>query len=239
MNDLTNYIFTTLEHSYSCSSTLSENAISTLRLYEDASGRKLLLLKTINRNDAVFRELCRYDCNGYLPQIYLVSSEDDALYVVEEYIEGVALHTYNLNKSREKAIRYTLDICHALRILHSLGIVHRDVKPENVIITPDDRAVLIDLSIAKTIGDSEKPDTVNLGTIGYAAPEQFGFMQSRPETDIYAVGVMLNILLTGVHPMQDIPKGKLGRIIKKCTSLQINERYSDIEELINDLKKFK
>ena len=236
MNDLSNYIFETLEQTCARPVTLSENAISTLRLYENASGEKLLVLKTVNRNDEVFRKLNHYDCKGFLPQIYLVSSEDEALYVVEEYIEGAPLHTVTLN-SRESAIRYTLDVCRALQILHSLGIVHRDVKPENIIVRPNGRATLIDLSIAKMAGDSEKADTVNLGTFGYAAPEQFGFMQSRPETDIYALGVTLNILLTGAHPMQSLPEGRVKKIIKKCTSLNINERYSDIGELIKDLKK--
>ena len=217
INELSEYIKSSLNGDYDYISVLSENAINTLKLYKHKKlDKKLLLLKTVYRNDEIFRKLCSYDCKGYLPQIYLVSSEEDALYVVQEYIEGKSAGEADFADKSDEAVSCMIDVCRALRILHSLGIVHRDVKPENVIITPEGRAVLIDLSIAKTIGDRERPDTVNLGTIGYAAPEQFGFMQSRPETDIYAVGVMLNILLTGVHPMQDIPKGKLGRIIKKC-----------------------
>lgn len=239
MSDLNDYIFKELNDHYVKIKRLSENAISSLDLYEHKdSQKKVLLFKSINRNDEVFRRLNELDFNGYLPQIYLVDSDEEVLFVVQEYIEGKTAAELS-NSDKKQVINYAIDVCNGLEILHGLDIVHRDVKPENVIIKNNKHASLIDLSIAKIIDNSERADTVNLGTIGYAAPEQFGFMQSRRETDIYALGVMINILLTGVHPMQDIPKGKIGKIIKKCTTLTIGDRYSNVKELKNDLKKIR
>ena len=121
-----------------------------------------------------------------------------------------------------------------MEILHNNNIIHRDIKPANVIVKSDGHATLIDLSIATLLSVQKGNDTQNLGTIGYAAPEQFGLSQSRPETDIYALGIMMNIMLTGVHPTIEIPKG-----IKKCTAISIGERYKNIEELKKDLEKIK
>ena len=126
-----------------------------------------------------------------------------------------------------------------MEILHNNNIIHRDIKPANVIVKSDGHATLIDLSIATLLSVQKGNDTQNLGTIGYAAPEQFGLSQSRPETDIYALGIMMNIMLTGVHPTIEIPKGKIGKIIKKCTAISIGERYKNIEELKKDLEKIK
>lgn len=75
--------------------------------------------------------------------------------------------------------------------------------------------MLLDLSIARMISEKEEKDTATLGTIGYAAPEQFGLSQSTKATDIYSLGVLLNIMITGVHPTISIPKGKICRVIKK------------------------
>ena len=81
-------------------------------------------------------------------------------------------------------------------------------------------------------------DTESLGTVGYAAPEQFGIVQSNRSTDIYALGIVLNKMITGVHPSITIPPGKLGKIIEKTTSIQISKRYSDAYQLQKKLKHF-
>lgn len=128
-------------------------------------------------------------------------------------------------------------LCHALEELHSLGIVHRDIKPANVMITPVNRAVLLDLSIAREIS-SDQQDTRSLGTVGYAAPEQYGVAQSNRATDLYALGVLLNTMITGVHPAVDIPRGPIRHIVQKATDTQISKRYKSAAAMARALRPY-
>lgn len=128
-------------------------------------------------------------------------------------------------------------LCHALEELHSLGIVHRDIKPANVMVTPENRAVLLDLSIAREIS-SDQQDTRSLGTVGYAAPEQYGVAQSNRATDLYALGVLLNTMITGVHPAVDIPRGPIRHIVQKATDTQISKRYKSATAMARALRPY-
>ena len=239
MSEIKDYIDKTLKSEYTKLRTLRETSVNTLELYEkNDTKQKLVYIKSAYRNDDVFRKLKNVDTKLLLPMIYEVSSEEDCLCVLEEYIEGKSLADYifsdKLFSTREiKSI--LCDICDALQILHSLGIVHRDIKPENVIIR-NNHACLIDLSIAKLINPGDS-DTKYLGTAGYAAPEQYGISQSLPTADIYALGVLANILSTGAHPTASVPKGKLGRIVKKCTDIQTSKRYQSAIELRKSLSR--
>ena len=237
MSELRDYIETTLKNKYTAIDILADTAVHKLTLYEkNDNHKKLVLIQSGHRNDEVFRILKSLPDCKYLPTIYEVCSDEEFFYTLEEYIEGIPLIDINQRKlSQKQIISYIIDICSALEILHSHEIVHRDIKPENIIIK-NETAVLIDLSIAKIINQREIKDTINLGTVGYAAPEQFGVTQSSPATDIYALGVLANELTIGAHPTVDLPKGKLGRIIKKCTSTQISKRYQSAEELKKALK---
>ncbi len=172
--------------------------------------------------------------------IYEVCADDSGITVLEEYIEGKRLTDILSSKplSRKKAQKYTSDICDALSFLHSVGIIHRDIKPSNIIIKNDDTAVLIDLSIARFINEQDT-DTQALGTPGFAAPEQFGISQSNNTTDIYSLGVLLNIMLTGSHPSIDLPKGRLKRIVERATSTQISKRYKTAEKMKSALNMYK
>ena len=171
--------------------------------------------------------------------IYEVCTDDLGITVLEEYIKGKRLLDILSSKPLDKKIacKYVSQICDALIFLHSIGIIHRDIKPSNVIIKDDGTAVLIDLSIARFINEQEN-DTQALGTPGFAAPEQFGISQSSKATDIYGLGVLLNIMLTGSHPSIDLPKGRLKKVIEKSTSTQISKRYKDAEKFKKAIKHF-
>lgn len=241
MSALKDYIDKNLSEKYTAEKTMSDTAVNKITLYrQNNTENKLLLIRSAYRNDDVFRLLKGRQCDN-LPKIYEVASEDDALYILEEYIKGTPLDKMadSENISGEKVLKYSLDICKALSILHSLNIIHRDIKPANIIITDEDKAVLIDLSIAKLFTGKKEKDTMNLGTIGYAAPEQFGFSESSPATDIYALGVLMNELILGVHPTVEIPKGSIGKIINKCTATQISKRYQNVSELQKALERKK
>ena len=99
-------------------------------------------------------------------------------------------------------------------------IIHRDIKPSNIIITGYNRAVLLDFNAAKSFSSSEDTDTVLLGTSGYAAPEQYGFGASSPQTDIYALGVVLKECLAA----SENPPDRLLKLAERCTRLEPKKR---------------
>lgn len=205
-----------------------ETEHSSIALYQHKDNGKYVVKRfSTNPNDDVFR--CLKDKrHKNLPMIYEVCADDSGITVLEEYIEGKRLLDILSSKPLDKktACKYVLQICDALIFLHSIGIIHRDIKPSNIIIKEDGTAVLIDLSIARFVNEHEN-DTQALGTPGFAAPEQFGVSQSNKATDIYGLGVLLNIMLTGSHPSVDLPKGRLKKVVEKATSTQISKRYRD------------
>ena len=167
-----------------------------------------------------------------LPEIYDVLEMDDGQIVLEEYIDGLTVaQVMEIDKYRSAgARRVLLGVCDALVVLHDHGIIHRDVKPENVMIEKSGRVVLIDFNASRIESGASK-DTVIMGTVGYASPEQLGLSQTDARTDIYATGVLYNVMLTGQHPSVTIAPGKAGRIVRKCTAVNPNERYQSAAEL--------
>ena len=127
-----------------------------------------------------------------------------------------------------------LQLCRGLSVLHSLGAVHRDIKPENVILRGDE-AVLIDFDASRIVKAEHDADTVILGTVGFAAPEQYGLSQSDERADIYSLGVLLNVMLTGKHPSKELASGKMGRIVRRCTMVNPKERYQNVHSLMRAL----
>lgn len=241
MSTYGNFINDALEREYILVRNIKTDHISSICLYEHKNSKKRLLkILSKNRNDHIFRKLRGLKGNN-LPTIFDVCSCEEEVLVLEEYIEGETL-AQRLEVgyiSRLEAVNIALDVCKALSSLHELNIIHRDVKPSNIIITPENTAVLIDFSAARLMNEGQNKDTLNLGTVGYAAPEQFGVFQSMPPTDIYALGVMLNELVEGTHPSVKMPSGKLGKIIRKCTDTSISKRYQGVNVLANDLNRYK
>ena len=125
-------------------------------------------------------------------------------------------------------------LCQGLWVLHSMAAVHRDIKPENVILREND-AVLIDFDAARLHKPQAEADTQILGTTGFAAPEQYGLSQSDTRTDIYSLGVLMNVMLTGQHPSQTLAEGRLGRVIGRCTQVNPEKRYRDVVHLMGEL----
>jgi serine/threonine protein kinase len=92
------------------------------------------------------------------------------------------------------------------------------------------QVVLVDFNVSR-IESAASKDTVIMGTVGYASPEQLGLTQTDARTDIYASGVLCNVMLTGQHPSVTIASGKAGRIVRKCTAVNPDERYQTAAEL--------
>ena len=232
------WFFNTLNEQYSivriCSSS-SEGEVSQLR--HKAHGRNVIK-RVYHDTDSIYQVLHTIP-HPNIPNIYEVIFDRDTVTILEEYIEGLTIsEVLDSGLYKESGVIEVISsLCDALSILHENGIVHRDIKPENVMIDNSGTVKLIDYNAAKVYKPHRSQDTHTLGTAGYAAPEQFGITQSDRRVDIYALGILMNVMLTGEYPSKFFYKGRLAKIIEKCTQLDPNKRYQNIAELKNDLPK--
>lgn len=193
-----------------------------------------------------------------IPQLYDIYDDDDRLCIVMEFIDGQNLNEI-IKAQKNPFDEYTViswakQLCRVLFYLHTLKPprIFRDLKPANIILQPNGIIKLIDFGTMKNYDESCTEDTVNLGTKGYAAPEQFGGRgQTDARTDIYGLGMTMYHLITGVNPSlppfefkppgyyrKDISVG-LERIIMKCIEIERENRYQSAMDLLNDLEKIK
>lgn len=177
-----------------------------------------------------------------MPRIEALYESSNCLIVIESYIEGrtVADMIKNGPISENEAIRVAKGVCRVLEQLHgqTIPIVHRDIKPANIIVTPDDEIYLLDMNVAKWYDPDKTDDTRYMGTQYYAAPEQvgYGLSASSAKADIYAVGMLLNVMLTGCFPKEKKAEGRLWNIIECCIELNAIDRYT-AGELLAELEK--
>ena len=207
-----------------------KNGCEVLRLRNKKSGKDLVL-RSFPKTLVAYEKLQNIRCAN-LPEIYDVLQMDDGQIILEEYIDGITVaQVMEIERYRPAGARTVLkNVCDALTVLHDRGIIHRDIKPENVMVEKSGRVVLIDLN-ASRVESNTKKDTVILGTVGYAPPEQLGLSQTDARTDIYAAGVLYNVMLTGQHPSVAIASAKAGRVVRKCTAVNPKERYQTATEL--------
>ena len=168
-----------------------------------------------------------------LPNVYEVTSYQGKVIVLEEFIDGISMdEALEAGLYTEKAVCTSVrQLCDALDVLHRKVIVHRDIKPENIMISKDGLLKLIDFHTSRLQKPNQHKDTQIIGTVGYAAPEQFGIAATDARADIYALGVLMNVMLTGKHPSNQLYKGRLTDIILKCTALNPDSRFRDVEAL--------
>lgn len=201
-----------------------KNDCRVMRLRHKELGRDIVL-RQLSYPVAAYIALCEVSCEN-LPQVYDVIDTADGQTVLEEYVDGVTVAALaECGRIRYLQAKKILQgVCHALVVLHQNDFVHRDVKPENVLVRPNGQAVLVDLNISRKVTVAGR-DTVIMGTVGYASPEQMGLTQSDARTDIYACGVLLNVMLTGKHPSERLARGRAGRIVRRCTAVNPADRY--------------
>ncbi len=148
-----------------------------------------------------------------LPQVNSFFPENGRYYLVMEYVEGQTLEEILSNTSgflsAQQVTDWAVQICEVLEYLHAQkpkSIIFRDMKPENIMLTPQGQVKLIDFGIAKLFDPAKGTDTVNIGTIGYAAPEQYGGQGGvDPRTDVFGLGATLHHLVTKRDPRSEAP----------------------------------
>lgn len=164
---------------------------------------------------------------------------DNAVCIVREYVFGKTLHQYTMEKTltQKEIVNICVQLCDILIYLHSQKqpIIHRDIKPQNIIIKPNGKIVLIDFDIARIYRSESKNDTQFIGTREYAPPEQYGFSQTDARTDIYSVGVVLGWLLTGETDPGEVCRkaghNRLTVVYKKCTAFSPEHRFNSAKKL--------
>lgn len=195
--------------------------------------------------------------------IYDVGEENGMYYIVMELVDGITLKKYIEEKGKlsvKEAVGIALQIANGLEAAHSNHIIHRDIKPQNILIARDGTAKVTDFGIAKAA--SSNTITANaMGSVHYISPEQARGGYSDEKSDIYSLGVTMYEMLSGTLPFNGesavaialahiqeeavplaaldatIPKG-ISNIVNKCMQKKTELRYSCVADLIADLKMF-
>ena len=186
-----------------------------------------------------------------LPRIVDIIDNGVTIYVVMDYIEGESLDKILLEygaQPEEKVINWAMQIADALSYLHGQKppIIYRDMKPANVMLKPEGNIKIIDFGIAREYKEQNLADTTVLGTKGYAPPEQYSG-QTDPRSDIFALGMTMHHLLTGVDPRNGEPYAPVRQwnpelsegieiIIDRCVQPASENRYQSCADLIYDLE---
>ena len=228
-------MLSSIETDYETVKAIKHSERGCVSLLQNKQNGTRFIFRHYRGNGEVYRKLLGISYPN-LPQIMETAERDGMVAVLEEYIQGDSL-AYLLEGalfSHAEARKITMQLCNALWVLHKLGAVHRDIKPENVMIRGSE-AILIDFDASRIFKSDTNQDTQILGTTGYAAPEQYGIAQTDERADIYSLGVLLNIMLTGKHPSKELASGRLGRIVQKCTMVNPEKRYKSVLYLMEAL----
>jgi len=172
-------------------------------LQDDLSPQQIIEATKAFKNEALRLAKLKHSS---IPHIYEHFTDSKGAYIVMDYINGETLESY-LHSKIEKHLNISevlligMQLCAVLGYLHTHELIFRDLKPSNIMRTLDERIYLIDFGIARHFKPGKVRDTLPLGTLGYAAPEQFGEAQTTPKSDIYSLGATLHRLLSGNDPI--------------------------------------
>ena len=184
---------------------------------------------------------------------YDVFEENNTVYIVMEQLEGKSLREYVEERGgleKEEAIRFLKEICAGLKSIHDAGYLHRDIKPDNVIVTTDGRIKVLDLGAARQYSLGYSVEMTRILTAGYAPLEQYQKKgRYGPQTDIYALGAVMYYMVTGKDPQgsmerinedidepaDEISDSDISEVVRKCMKIKASERYQGCDELLDDI----
>lgn len=254
---------TLLQNRYTIKRYIGKGAMGTVYLVSDARLPDDRVIKEMNptfleaTEREQFMELFKQEAHmlsrlhhDNLPKVIDYFCEGERYYLVMDYVNGRNLKEYRESNpviDKDQITKIISQICNVLEYLHGQKppIIFRDLKPSNIMITDDSTIKLIDFGIARIFKESQKSDTVIVGTPGFAPPEQYGKRQTDERSDIYSLGATIYYLFTGEVPDLPDQKGRkevenhvnipahLKPVILKCLSAEPSERYGNV----GDLKK--
>lgn len=234
-----------IDDAYHVERVLASGAGGTTELVTlDGSGpfvRKRIPAKLARRG--VWATLVECD-SARLPRVEATYEMPNEFVVVCDYVPGENLEQLVAARGhldKKDALQIVAQLCEAVGALHARGIIHRDISPTNVIVAADG-AHLIDLGIARFRVEGATRDTTQLGTYGFASPEQYGFAQTDARSDVYSLGRMLGYLLTGIMPAEgekyeaaleddSLVSPDLRAVIQRASAMEPSARYQSAEAL--------
>ena len=275
-------IGSTISH-YKILEKLGEGGMGVVYKAEDLKLKRIVAIKFLPKRLAVHgeeRERFEHEAQAAsslnhpnICTIYEIDEQNDETFIVMEYLDGVTLREWIRKKAEQsegyrklgakEAVELATQIAEGLEKAHEKGIIHRDIKSENIMVTNDGRAKIMDFGLAKLRGASKLTKTGStVGTIAYMSPEQVEGMETDHRTDIFSFGVVLYEMLSGRLPFQaehetammyeiinvepksvsEIRQGvdsELDRIVMKCLEKDREIRYQSMRDVVVDLKRYR
>ena len=247
-----------LLQAYRCASCLKGDGHSGTYLCEEKqSGRKVIVKITDDEETArqienEYRLLRLIEESGHpqaarFPKALRLERSGDALLYIRSYIPGRSIEALTEAQPgrpglpRQEALSYTASVLSSLSFLHGMRppIIHRDIKPQNVVADGSGNCCLIDLGISRTPRKGGETDTQVFGTRLTAPPEQFGYRQTDARSDIYSAGVLLRYCLTGEY-REEADEGldeDIRTVIRRATQFDPDLRYQRAEDMLDALKQ--
>ena len=275
MDKMDKYLGTTLDDRYVIKKVIGSGGMAVVYRATDNRLKRSVAVKILRDEleaDEEFRRRFQTEAQAVamlshpnIVSVYDVSHSEDVEYIVMELIEGVTLMQYMQKRGAlgwKEALHFSVQIARALEHAHSKGIVHRDIRPQNVMILRDGTIKVADFGIAALETRQEQRSDQTVGSVHYIAPEQARGEQPDTRSDIYSLGVVMYEMLTGRMPYDgetaeqialkhiagvaedpqklnpEIPD-ELARITLKAMNADIKTRYQTATELLADLEEFR
>ncbi len=222
---------------------LANNEFGETFLIKDRRSGENCIAKCYFKHQADFHpcesELLRKLNHKGLPQFINDFDDAEVFVMVRSYVPGVPLTEFVscFQPNKELILSIGTQICEILTYIHQQtpAIIHRDIKPQNIIIDRQGKVTLIDFGISRVYNETSHADTTCLGTRDFAAPEQYGYSQTDHRTDIFSLGILLAWLLTGESNLEKakelLPDNRVKKIILKCTAFDPKARYQSANQV--------
>lgn len=220
------------EERYQVLQVLKQKERETVSIVKDTQQSGIYLQRVIQDKNSSYLKLQDMQHKN-LPRIIAVYAQPERLVVIEQFIMGSNLSNILKDEkslSEKEVQQISMQLCDVLAYLHGNNIIHRDIKPDNIMLTEDGTIKLIDFDIARSVKESQTSDTAYFGTKGYAPPEQYGFSQTDQRADIYALGKTMETLLGNNY------RGQLQFVIRRCTEIDPQKRYKSMGQVKRALK---